>query len=80
MIVYVEETDKNLSKQYYLVVWKGYPIEKNILEPFSAIMYIQRIVNILHKDYLEKLIVTSTFLDFILPMAKLTVKFPTKQK
>ena len=36
-------------------------------------MHLQKLINIFYKEHLEKPIVTSLLLDFILPMTKLLV-------
>lgn len=61
--VYTKKVDKHLLGLYYLVVWKGYPEEENTWEPTSAVMCLWKIVSTFHKDYSEKLIVTSVSLD-----------------
>ena len=43
-------------------------------------MYLQKMVSIFHKDYLETSTVTSAFLDSTPLMAKLTIKLFTKRK
>ena len=35
--VYARESAKQLSGLYYLILWKGYPKEKNTWEPASVI-------------------------------------------
>ena len=36
-VVYIRELAEQLLRFYYLVLWKGYPEEKNIWEPVLAI-------------------------------------------
>ena len=78
--VYAKEADRYLPRLYSLVVWKGYPEEKNTWEPFLAFMQLWKMISTFYKDHLEKPIVTSAPLDSAPPMAKPTVQLPIKQK
>ena len=71
--VYAKEADGHLLRLYYLVTWKGYLKENNTWKPFSAVMYLRKMVNTFHKDYPEKPTVTWALLDSALPMAKPTI-------
>ena len=72
--VYARESEGHLPGLYYLVSWKVYSEEKNILKPVSAIPHLRRIVNTFHKEHLEKPTTTSTPVDSAPPMAKRAVK------
>ena len=67
---YTKEVDGHLPRLYYLVVWKGYPEEKNTWEPSSAVMHLRKMVSTFHKDHPEKPTATSAPPDFAPPMAK----------
>lgn len=72
-VVYGKEINNQLLGLYYLILWKSYLEEKSIWKLLAEIMHFQKLINTFHKEYLEKLIATSLFLDFILPIARLTV-------
>ena len=81
--VYAKESKDHLPKLYYLVVWKGYPKEENIWEPVSAIQHLRKLISSFHKDHSEKPTATFPPIDFVLPMARPTVKLArpiTKRK
>ena len=79
-VIYATEADRHLPRLYYLVAWKGYPKEENTWEFSSAIMHLQKIVNIFYRDYPKKPTATSVPLDFAPPMAKPTIQLFTKRK
>ena len=78
--VYTKEADGHLLGLYYLVVWKGYPEEENIWEPFSAVIHLRKMVSTFHKDHPEKLTATAAILDSTPPIAKLTIQLAMKRK
>ena len=81
--VYAKEAEGHLPSLYYLVSWKGYPKEKSVWEPSSAVMHLQKIISTFHKDHPEKPMAIFLPLDSALPMAKPSVKPAkpsTKQK
>ncbi len=66
---------------YYLVLWKGYPKEKNTWEPSSAVIHLRKLISTFHKKHLEKLTATSLLLNSALPMARPPIlKQQLKQK
>ena len=78
--IYAKEADGYLLGLYYLVIQKDYPKKENTWKPFSAVIYLQKMVSIFHKNYPEKPTATLVPLDFAPPMAKPIVKLPAKQK
>ena len=78
--VYAKEANGHLPGLYYLAAWKGYLEEKNIWEPFSAVMHLRKMVSTFYKDHSEKPTAISAPLDSAPPMAKPTVQLPAKQK
>lgn len=82
--VYAKEAIGQLPGLYYLISWKGYIEEKSTWKLASIVMYLYKMINTFHKNYLEKFIATLPSIDFALPMAKpitkLTVKSPTETK
>ena len=81
--VYAKEAEGHLPGLYYLVSWKNYLEEESTWEPFSAVMYLWKMISTFHKDYPEKLTATSLPLNSAPPMAKPSVKSTkpsTKQK
>ena len=76
--VYTKEAERHLPGLYYLISWKDYPEEESTWEPFSAVMYLRKIISTFHKDHLEKSTATSFPLDFTPPMAKPSVKLQVK--
>ena len=79
-IVYTKESESHLPRLYYLVSWKEYPKEENTWESALAVQHLKELIRFFHKDYLDKPTITSLAIDIVPPMARLTVKFPTKQK
>ena len=76
--VYAKEVDGHLLGLYYLIIWKGYPKEKNTWELSSAVMHLRKIVNTFHKNRPEKPTATSVPLDSAPLMAKPTIQLPAK--
>lgn len=77
--IYAKVARDYLLELYYLISWKDYLEDESTWEPISTIIYLWKMINIFHKNYLKKPIVTSPFPDSILLIAKLTVK-SVKQK
>ena len=67
-----------LPERYYLISWKNYSEEKNTKEPALALQYLQKLLSKFHHKNLNKLIATFPPINTTLPMAKLTIKLPTK--
>ncbi len=65
---------------YYLILWKGYPEEKNIWEPSLAVIYFRKLISTFHKEHPEKPTATSLLLDSALPMARPMIPKKPKQK
>ncbi len=78
--VYGQQTNDQILDLYYLILWKGYPEEENTWEPLSAVIYLQKLINILHKEHLKKPTVTSPPLDSAPLMAMPTISKELKQK
>ena len=74
--VYTKELDSDhyLPGLYYLILWKSYLKEENIWEPASTIQYLWKLITIFHRNYLDKLIVTSLPIDSALPIAWSIIK------
>ena len=75
-----KEADRHLLRLYYLVVWRGYLEEENIWELFLAVIHLWKMVNIFHKEHLEKPTATSASQDSALPIEKPIIKFFVKWK
>ena len=81
--VYTRESESgHLLGLYYLIAWKRYPEEINTWEPASAFQHLRKLINLSHKDYPDKLVVTSPAINTVPPIARPTVKPTelTKQK
>ncbi len=79
--VYGQQANNQILGLYYLILWKGYPEEKNTWEPSSAVIYLWKLINTFHKEHPEKPTATSPPLDSAPPMARPTVlKQESKQK
>lgn len=63
---------------YYLISWKDYQKEENNWEPSIIVINFQKLINIFHKEYPKKLIITSLSVDSISPMVRPIV--PKKQQ
>ena len=73
--VYARELESgHLPGLYYLVLWKGYPEEKNIWEPASAVQHLRKLISLFYKDHLDNPIATFPAIDTVLPMARLTIR------
>lgn len=88
--VYTKELDSGhyLLGLYYLVLWKGYPKEKNTWEPVIAIQHLQKLVTTFYTKHSEKPMATFLPIDsappIVRPIAKSrtenpSIKAPTKQ-
>ena len=62
--VYGKEVNNQIPDLYYLVSWKSYLNEENTWEPSMVIKHLRKLINIFHKKYLKKPIITSLFLAF----------------
>ena len=58
---------------YYLILWKSYCKEENTWKPLLIVIYLQKLISIFHKEYLENLIATSLSLNSGLLIARPTV-------
>ncbi len=56
-----------MSGLYYLILWKNYLEEENTWELSSVVIHLRKLISTFHKEYSEKLTVTSP------SMARLTV-------
>ncbi len=45
-----EVTNKQMPDFYYLVLWKSYPESQNIYEPSTAVIHLQKLINIFYKS------------------------------
>ena len=73
--VYTKESKSDyLQELYYLVFWKRYLKEKNILELVLAIQHLKKIINSFYKDYLYKLIAIFKAMNIVLLMARPIIK------
>ena len=72
--VYAKEIEGNLSNLYYLISCKNYPEKESTWELSSAVMHLQKIISIFHKNHPKKPTATSLPFDSASPMAKLSVK------
>ena len=72
MVYAIGSTTSQLLKLYYLVLWKGYPEEKNTGKPLLAIQYLQWLTTAYHKDNLKKPTATSLLVNMAPPMPKPT--------
>ena len=68
--VYAKKSESgHLLGLYYLVSWKGYPEEENTWKPALAVQHLRKLINLFHKDHLNKPITTSSAIDIAPPMA-----------
>ena len=71
--VYAKESATGqLPRLYYLVLWKGYPEEKNTWEPVLVIQHLRKLVTAYHKDNPEKPLATSASVNTAPSMARPT--------
>ncbi len=61
--IYGKEAKNQIPNFYYLILWKGYPEEKNTCEPSAIVKHLRKLINTFHKEYLEKSTATSPPLD-----------------
>lgn len=74
-VVYIQVSESGyLLELYYLISWKGYFKEKNTWEPASAVQYLQKLINLYYKDYLDKLIVIFLAINIVLLIIRSTIK------
>ena len=69
-VVYAKKLAGQIQRLYYLVLWKGYPQEKNTWVSTLAIQHFRRLVTAYHKDNPEKSTVTSAPVNTIPLMAR----------
>lgn len=70
-IIYNKKIANNqMLSFYYFVLWKDYPKPENIKEPPAVVIHFWKLINIFHKEHLQKPIATSSFLNLIPPMAR----------
>ena len=79
-MVYAKESIiDQLSRLYYLVLWKGYSKEENTWEPVSAIQHLQRLTNAYHKNNPERLTAISLPVNMAPLMARSTAALTKKR-
>ena len=82
--VYIMELkSSHLPTLYYMVLWKGYPEEKNTWEPVLGVQHPKTLISLFYKDHPKKPTATFPPVDSASPMAKPTVKLArpiTKRK
>ena len=73
--VYARESESGyLLGLYYLVIWKGYPEEKNTWEPASAVQQLRKLISSFHKYHPNKPTTTSPAIVTVPLMARPRVK------
>ena len=72
-MMYGQQANNQILSFYYLILWKSYSKEENIWELILTVMQLQKLINIFHKDNLEKLSATSLPLGSALLMARLLI-------
>lgn len=72
-VVYGKKANNQIPSLYYLVLWKGYLVEKSTQEPSAVVKHLQKLISTFYKEYPEKPKTTFSPLDSALPMAKQTV-------
>lgn len=77
--VYAKKTDSgHILNFYYFISWNSYLKEENTWELALTIYYFYRLVTSFYHDYLKKLIITLSPIDFALLMARPIVKSRVK--
>lgn len=72
-MVYREMSIGKMLGLYYFVSWKVYPEEDNTQGLLSAIIQLQKLVNIFRKEHSKKPMATNPPLKSTLPMARTIV-------
>ncbi len=78
--VYGKQVNDQMPGFYYLVLWKGYPEEKNTWKPLSAVMHLRKLISTFHKEHPEKPTATSPALDSASPMVRPIIPKEPKRK
>ena len=68
-----------LPSLYYLIVWKGYLMEKNIWEPLLVVHYLKKLISCFHMKHPEKPTANFPPINSFPPMVNPTVR-PTPLK
>ncbi len=78
--VYGQQANDQMPGLYSLISWKSYPEEENTWEALSAVIQLQKLISIFHKEHPEKPTATSPPLDSASPMARPTIPKEPKRK
>ncbi len=79
--VYGQQANNNqMSRLYYLVLWKGYLEEENTWKLSLAIIHLRKLISTFYKEYPKKPTATSLPLDSVLPMVRTMILNKPKQK
>ena len=79
--IYSKQANNNkILGLYYLVLWKGYPVEENTWELSLVVIYLQKFINTFYKEHPEKLTAIFLSLDSAPLIAKPMVPKKPKQK
>ena len=78
----MESKSVYLLNFFYLVAWKSYLEEKNTWKLVMAVLYLGKLINLLHQDNFQNLPAIFLPINYALPIAILTVKLTrlTKRK
>lgn len=72
--IYARKTKGQLLKLYYLILWKSYLKKENTWEPLSEVQYLKRMISVFYKNYPDKPIATSNFVNATSSMGQTTIK------